>query len=228
MKEKSGNQAEAMKLYRQYATEYPTPYDLSMEAQYKLTQMYEKSGDSRERTVWLGKLVDSYNRAGSAATERMLYLGAYGSYNSADAQYNAFNNIRLTQPLKASLKRKRDALQTVSDAYTRTIKFGVIEFTTGANFKLGEAYRAFAESILKSERPRGLDADALEEYEILLEDQALPFEDKAIAILQTNAERTRDGVWDDWMKRTYESLNKLSPGRYGKTELSEEAVDVIY
>lgn len=73
-----------------------------------------------------------------------------------------------------------------------------------------------------------MDSVALEEYEILLEDQALPFEDKAIAIFQTNAERTRDGVWDEWIQKTYESLRKLSPGRYSKTELVEESVDVIY
>ena len=119
-------------------------------------------------------------------------------------------------------------MQKASDAYTNTVKFGVIDFTTGANYKLGELYRQFAESIMQSERPRGMDDAALEEYEILLEDQALPFEDKAIAIFQTNAERTKDGVWDEWIQKTYESLRKLSPGRYSKTELVEESVDVIY
>lgn len=228
MKEKAGDTASAQKLFAQYANEYPQPYDLSMEAQYKLAEAYGKTGDNANRALWLNKLGDTYRKAGTSATPRMQYLAAYGSFNAAEGIYSEFDRIRLTQPLKNSLKTKKDALQKVSDAYTRTIQLGVIEFTTAANYKLGEAYRNFADAIMKSERPRGMDAETLEEYEVLLEDQALPLEDKAIAILQTNTERTKDGIWDEWMKKTYESLQKLAPGRYNKVELTEEAVDAIY
>ncbi len=228
MKEKTGDTGSALKLYEQYEREYPAPVGPRMEAQYKAAQMHEKAGNSSQRLVYLNKLVETHQRAGGEANDRTRYLAAYGSYNAADVLFQNFQGIQLTQPLKASIARKKDAMQKASDAYTNTVKFGVIDFTTGANYKLGELYRLFAESIMKSERPRGLDDVALEEYEILLEDQALPFEDKAIAIFQTNAERTKDGVWDEWMKKTYESLQKLSPGRYGKTEQVEESVDVIY
>lgn len=228
MKEKAGDSNAALNLYKDYANDYPQPLDLNMEAQYKLAEMYGKAGDSQKRFFWLNKLGTTYNQAGSNATPRMRYLAAYGSFNSAEVIYNDFERIRLTQPLKNSLKAKKAAMDKVNAAYTRTIQMGVIEFTTSANYKLGEAYRSFAQAILKSERPRGLDADTLEEYELLLEDQALPLEDKAIAILQTNAARTKDGVWDEWMIKTYDSLRKLSPGRYAKTEITEEAVDVIY
>ncbi len=228
MKEKSGDTTAAMNLYKDYTNDYPQPYDLNMEAQYKLAEMYGKAGDSQKRYFWLHKLDETYPKAGPAATPRMQYLAAYGAFNSAEAQYADFDRIRLTQPLKKSLTAKKNALQKVSDAYTHTIKIGVIEFTTSANFKLGEAYSEFAKAIMKSERPRGMDADTQEEYELLLEDQALPFEDKAIAILQTNTERTKDGIWDQWIEKSYESLRKLSPGRYNKAELSEEVVDVIY
>lgn len=228
MKTRAGDSAAAQKLYIQYVNDYPQPYDLSMEAQYKLTEMYAKAGDSRNRTLWLGKLVDTQRKAGSATTPRMQYLAAYGSFHTAEAAYADFERIRLTQPLRNSLRAKKAAMDKVSATYTGTVKMGVLEFTTAANYKLGEAYRSFADAIMKSERPRGLDDEALEEYELLLEDQALPLEDQAIAILQTNAERTKDGAWDEWMQKTYESLKKLSPGRYNKTELREEAVDVIY
>lgn len=228
MKEKSGDAGSALKLYEQYEREYPNPVGPRMEAQYKAATFHEKAGNSSQRLVYLNKLVDSHMRAGSEANDRTRYLAAYGSYNAADVLFQNFSAIRLTQPLKASIARKKDAMQKASDAYTNTVKFGVIDFTTGANYKLGELYRQFAESIMQSERPRNMDSVALEEYEILLEDQALPFEDKAIAIFQTNAERTRDGVWDEWIAKTYESLRKLSPGRYSKTELVEESVDVIY
>mgnify|MGYP001396462084 CR=1 FL=1 len=87
---------------------------------------------------------------------------------------------------------------------------------------------AILENKRASALPLALDELALEEYEILLEDQAIPLEDKAIAIFQTNTERTLNGVWDEWVQKSYQSLSKLSPGRYNKTELTEEYVDDIY
>lgn len=228
MKEKTGDNGAALKLYEQYEKDYPNPVGPRMEAQYKAALLNGKAGNTSQRLAYLDKLVQTHQRAGSEASERTRYLAAWASMQAAETQFQTFSGIRLTQPLKLSIARKKDAMQKASDAYTNTVKLGVLEFTTGANYKLGELYRQFGEAILQSERPRGLDDVALEEYEILLEDQALPFEDKAIAIFQTNAERTKDGVWDEWMQKTYESLRKLNPGRYGKTEQAEESVDVIY
>ncbi|WP_158643276.1 tetratricopeptide repeat protein [Ketobacter alkanivorans] len=228
MREQTGDTDGAIELYKKFIWDYERPVAPRMEAQYKLVGLYEKQGDSNKRYFWLNKLVETHASAGPEQSDRTLYLAAYGSYNSADALFADFKSIRLTQPLKTSLKKKKSAMQKASKAYTKTVQYGVIDFTTAANYKLGEVYRLFARSIMESERPRGLDELALEEYEILLEDQALPFEDKAIAIFQTNSERTSNGVWDEWIQRSYESLSKLSPGRYNKTELTEDYVDVIY
>jgi len=228
MRERSNDVPGAIELYKKFVWEYEHPVEPRMEAQFKLAELYGKEGDSERRYFWLGKLVETHDKAGSEQTDRTLYLAAYGSYHSADALFDEFQKIRLTQPLKTSLKKKKEAMQNVSKAYTTTVQYGVIDFTTAANFKLGEVYRLFARSIMDSERPRGLDELALEEYELLLEDQALPLEDKAIAIFQTNTERTLDGVWDEWIAKSYESLSKLSPGRYGKTEITEDYVDDIY
>ena len=228
MREKSGDVGGAIELYKKFVWDYERPVEPRMEAQFKLAELYEKQGDSGKRYFWLNKLVETHNAGGAEQTDRTLYLAAYGSYHSADALFNDFRNIRLTQPLKTSLRKKKSALQSASKAYTQTVQFGVIDFTTAANYKLGELNRLFARSIMDSERPRGLDELALEEYEILLEDQALPFEDKAIAIFQTNTERTLNGVWDEWVQKSYESLGKLSPGRYNKKEIMEDFVDDIY
>lgn len=228
MREKTGDTDGAIELYKKFVWDYERPVGPRMEAQYKLVNLYEQAGDSNKRYFWLNKLVETHSAAGSEQTDRTLYLAAYGSYHSADALFADFRSIRLTQPLKSSLRKKKAAMQKASAAYTRTVQFGVIDFTTAANYKLGEVYRLFARSIMDSERPRGLDELALEEYEILLEDQAIPLEDKAIAIFQTNTERTLNGVWDEWVQKSYQSLSKLSPGRYNKTELTEEYVDDIY
>lgn len=228
MRERSGDIPGAIELYKKFVWDYERPVVPRMEAQFKLTELYAQEGATKKRYFWLDKLVETHNNAGAEQSERTLYLAAYGSYHGADQLFNDFKAIRLTQPLKTSLRKKKAAMQKASQAYTATVQYGVIDFTTAANHKLGEVNRLFARSIMESQRPKGLDELALEEYEILLEDQALPFEDKAIAIFQTNTERTLDGIWDEWIEKSYESLSKLSPGRYGKTERTEDYVDEIY
>jgi Flp pilus assembly protein TadD len=72
---------------------------------------------------------------------------------------------------------------------------------------------------LASERPAKLSADEREQFDALLEEQAFPFEEQAIAIHEANAKRTLDGVYDDSVRRSYQALAEMSPARYAKTEL---------
>jgi hypothetical protein len=68
----------------------------------------------------------------------------------------------------------------------------------------------------------------LEQYEILLEEQAYPFEEKAIEIHEVNAQRAWQGVYDQWVQSSLKSLQTLLPGRYLKPEATLEAADEIY
>ena len=81
---------------------------------------------------------------------------------------------------------------------------------------------------MASERPSGLDELALEQYDLLLEEQTFPFEEKAIDLFETNAARAADGVWDEWVEKSYEELASLMPARYAKLELSEDVVTALY
>ena len=67
----------------------------------------------------------------------------------------------------------------------------------------------------------------LSQYELLLEEQAYPFEDNAIDIHEQNASRARNGIFDEWVQRSYEALKTLLPGRYNKPEITVEVVDEL-
>ena len=77
---------------------------------------------------------------------------------------------------------------------------------------------------MASERPKDLDTDAREEYDVLLEEQAFPFEEKAIELHETNAKRTGDGVYDESVQKSFDVLAKLKPARYAKSEIVEDYV----
>jgi hypothetical protein len=80
---------------------------------------------------------------------------------------------------------------------------------------------------MKSERPKGLSAEELEQYEILLEEQAYPFEEKAITLFESNIEGVTNGIYDEWVRKSFEALAKLIPGRYAKKEKREGWIDAI-
>ena len=107
------------------------------------------------------------------------------------------------------------------------MSYKVAEVTTAATYQIGEVYHDFARALMKSQRPKGLSADELEQYELLLEEQAFPFEEKAIDIHVANANRTQDGIYDEWVRNSLEVLGKLQPVRYAKIERIESYVEVI-
>jgi hypothetical protein len=61
----------------------------------------------------------------------------------------------------------------------------------------------------------------------MLEEQAFPFEEKATELHELNARRAAAGIYDQWVKRSFEALRELRPVRYGKNERSEGVVDAI-
>jgi Flp pilus assembly protein TadD len=96
-----------------------------------------------------------------------------------------------------------------------------------ATYEIAEIYRKLGQDIMKSERPKKLDPDQVEEYSSLLEEQAYPFEEQAISTHEINTKRAREGVYDDGVKKSYAALAELNPGRYGKTEIMSASLDAL-
>lgn len=216
--EKSGNKSMAIEQYQRYANEYPRPVAEAMEAELHLAQLYGEVQDTKKRQYWLQRIIDANASAGSQGNERTKYLAASATNEMADLPYKDFASIPLTLPLKQSLQRKRAALEKALKAQEAVLAFGVAEFTTQASYRIGDIYAQLSRDLMKSERPTNLDAAALEQYDLLLEEQAYPFEEKAIQIHQANAQRSAKGIYDQWVKRSYEELAKLLPARYKKSE----------
>ena len=80
---------------------------------------------------------------------------------------------------------------------------------------------------MQSERPKNLKADELEEYNGLLEEQSLPFEEKAIQAHEANLKRLGQGLWDANIARSVTALGELSPAKYGKKETGEERYETL-
>jgi hypothetical protein len=186
----------------------------------RLAELYNKDGESWQQRSWLARITVAHDNAGAAQSERSLYLAAYSASVLADYEYHRFSEIELGYPLKASLGQKRTAMESALAAYQKTEAYGVQQFSTLATYHMGRIYQQLAVDLINSERPDNLDAMALEQYEVLLEEQAYPFEEKAIAIYETNTRRSREGTYDEWVRKSFTALGELLPARYHKLEKS--------
>ncbi len=216
--ERAGKTDLAVQRYRRYVQLWPKPFATALEAMNRLAELYQENGQLKKRNFWLARIMTAHDRAGSAQSERSLYLAARASSILADLEYQQFVAIKLGYPLQKSLAHKRTALTRAMAAYQKTQAYGVQQFGTLATYRMGRIYQQLSVDLLRSQRPRGLDALALQQYDLLLEEQAYPFEEKAIAIYETNARRGRDGLYDEWVRKSFTALAELLPARYRKQE----------
>jgi TolA-binding protein len=208
--------------------QFPDPLAESIEARYRLLEIATANGNETERLARLRDLVGSDAAAGEQRSARTRYLAASATLALADPVRQRFELVKLKQPLAGSLKIKKALMEEVISAYTSAADYGVAEVTTAATFRLGEVYETFGSDLLESDRPAALQDDALEQYELLLEEQVFPFEEKAIELYKANASRAPEGVYDEWVEKSFDRLAGLMPARYAKKERSEDVITTLY
>ncbi len=224
---KAGNQIKTVAMMEREVAEYPTPVPEAIEVRQQLAQLAAKSGNSTRESQWLREIVHADAQAGAARTDRTKYLAANAQLKLAEPARDAFRAIRLVIPLKKSLVAKRQSMEAALAAYKTAADYHVAEVTTAATYETAELYRRLGKDVLDSERPKKLNKDELEQYESLLEDQAFPFEEQSIQIHEINTALARDGIYDEGVKKSFAALAELKPGRYGKTELTQDVVTTL-
>ena len=130
-----------------------------------------------------------------------------------------FETITLKQPLGATLKNKRAALDKSVAGYERASAYGVQEFLTGATLKIAGMYERLATDVQGSERPKGLTPTGLEQYEAALSKRAQSFVDRAVELHRLNTARAKDGIWDESVAASFAALAKIAPASFARQEV---------
>lgn len=225
--DRAGNQEKAITEYRRYANTYPSPRDVYMEAANRLAELYQESDQPLKRRFWLAKMMKTVDEAPDQADDRMRYLAASASAVLANDAFSRYKAIKLTLPLNVTMVKKTEALEKAMKAFQKTASYGVSSFSTEAGFRMADIYAQLSRDLMDSDRPGGLNALEMEQYEILLEEQAFPFEENAIDIHEQNASRSWNGIYDEWVRNSYGALKELLPGRYDKPELKTEWINEL-
>ena len=218
----------ALRAYKEYARAYPRPYAPNMEAMHTVADIYQKTGDKPKRIFWLNKIRQADTKAPkSNKTERTQFIAATASFALATMRLDDFERIQLKHPLAKNLQRKKKAMQETVKFFGQSTVYGHEDYVTQSTHEIGRIYKEFAQSLLDSERPRDLNEEELEQYDILLEDQAFPFEDKAIEFYETNISRIAGGTYDDWIQKSLNELAVVFPTRYGRDGKVEPFIEQL-
>ncbi len=224
---KGNNRAASARAYERYLKQYPEPFERAMETRYRLSLMAKADGNAKRDLELQQEIFQADQRAGAARTDRTRFLGATAALALAQPAVDDYKAVALVEPLQKNLKNKKAKLETALRAYAAAAEYGVADVSTAATFHTAALYQDFGNAMLKSQRPKGLKKLELEQYNVLLEEQAYPFEEKAIELHEVNARRTAKGVYDEWVQKSFASLRTLKPGRYARVERAEGVVDEI-
>jgi len=218
----------ALNVYVRYVNEFPQPLEVAAETRFKIAGMYKTRGDEARYHDELRELVAMDAAAGPERTDRTKFLAAEAGLVLSQRLYEDFAAVRLVQPFERSLATKRERMEAALASFESLIEYEVAEVTAAATYYMAETYYAFSRSLLESERPVGLDADAAADYELVIEEEAYPFEEQAIEVHEKNRELiAAAGVYNEWVKQSLEKLATLVPGRYAKSELGSGFIPAI-
>ncbi|MBI3994887.1 MAG: tetratricopeptide repeat protein [Nitrospirae bacterium] len=219
--EQLGDWAKAGASYGLYLDQYAGEFQPVVETTFRLAWARWQQGRRQEAQTILQAIIDRYGQ-GDAAESPAGYYVAKARLLKADGLMAQFDDVKLVSPLEKNLARKKKLLKEVLEEYAQAADFNAAEITTAATQKIGMIFEKFRTALLESERPQNLTPQQLEQYNFLLEEQAYPFEEKAIAAYESNVHRAQQlGLYDSWIRQSYDDLARLVPARYRKRELDE-------
>ncbi|MGZ5275479.1 MAG: tetratricopeptide repeat protein, partial [Caldimonas sp.] len=225
--EKAGSRPAATKAYERYLARNPQPLEPAVEARWRLARIARDDGNLTREAALMKDIFNADQNGGGGRTDRTRYLGATAALALAEPVAAEYRKVALVEPLQRQLKLKKTKMEDALKAYAVAADYGVADVSTAATYRIASVYRDFGKALMSSERPKKLSKVELEQYNVLLEEQAFPFEEKATELHEVNARRAAAGVYDKWVQSSFEALRELRPVRYGKVERSEGVVDAI-
>jgi tetratricopeptide (TPR) repeat protein len=217
----------ALDAYSRYVNEFPKPIDTALETRVKIADLHKAARDEALYHRELQEIVRIDADAGRERTGRTRTLAGRSALVLAEQLYREFITVKLRQPFEASLKTKQQRMDTTIEAMERLVEYEIADVTAAATYYMAETYFDFSRSLVESERPSDLKPDEREAFELALDEEAFPFEEKAIDVHEKNIELLQAGIFNEWTEKSVGRLATLMPGRYAKKEVSAGFLSAI-
>jgi TolA-binding protein len=218
---------EAVRVYEHYVTEYPRPLNFAIETRDRMSQIFKDQLEYTRYYEELGAIVAMDRDAGPDRTARSQFLASGAALVLAERTFETFARLKLNQPFEQSLAEKQALMDATLNELEALVRYEVAEVTAAATFYIAQVYDEFSAALLESERPEGLTEAEKVDYEMIIEEEAYPFEEQAIEVHAKNHELIAAGIYNPWVQKSLDRLAILMPGRYAKNESSEGFVGSI-
>jgi outer membrane protein assembly factor BamD (BamD/ComL family) len=217
----------AVAVYRRYIASFPKPLDVAIETRFKIAGLLKSRNDTTAYHGELKAIVSADAAGGTDRTDRTRYLAAASLLVLTEPVFDQYAQIKLVEPFDKNLAKKKTALKQVKDGFDAILRYEIGETTAAASYYLAEMYYDFNRSLVESQRPGNLSTAEKEQYELAIEEQAYPFEEKAIEVHQKNTDLVKLGIYNKWVEKSFAKLAKLVPARYAKFEQSSGYVETF-
>jgi cellulose synthase operon protein C len=215
----------AFAVYQRYVNEFPKPLEPMLEYRTKMAAYLKTRSNLKDYLGELKLIMDLDANAGSERTPRTRFLGGAAALEFSEIAMRKFVTVRIIQPFDKNLELKKAAMKEVKEQLEKLLGYEVDEYTAAATFYLAEMYYDFNRKLIESDRPNDLSPVEKEQYELSIEEQAFPFEEKAIQVHQKNLDLMTRGIFNTWIEKSLEKLAKLVPARYAKYEESSGFIE---
>lgn len=198
-------------LYQQYIKSYASanPEDY-IESLYKIGEMSLNLKDEASALKEFAQAVKEYNELKKRNIPVGEYIPAKAQFMIGEIIFDKYKQVKLVPPLNVSLKKKRNLLQTVLKEYVDAGKYQVAEWTTASLFKTGMTFEDLAEAFVSSPAPPELSAEEKQEYLNGLNQQAVPFKQKALEVYKANvASAEKSNIQNEWIEQSRQRMEKL-------------------
>jgi TolA-binding protein len=225
--DKAKDEPSTVAAYEFYVKNFTQPVERALDARMRLAEIYQASGNRSAYLRIQQDFITADAFAGGERSDKSKTLAARAALELGRNDALAAAAVPLNSPLNKSVPVKKAAMEKAIATLNRAAGYGLADVTTAATYELGALYQGFAGALMNSQRPSKMTAVQLEQYNLLLEEQAFPFEEKAIQTHEVNLKRIGQGVYDDWVRKSWAALAALAPGRYAKREQGDEVYEAL-
>ena len=217
----------ALQVYLRYVKYFPRPLEFALEMRSKVAEIYKQRNKKQLYIKELQLIVALDLKAGRERTDRTRYLAANASLVLAEPVISRFKGVKLVKPFKKNLNIKKKRMKKAIATLTALVDYEVGMVTAAATYEIAEIYFHFSRALMESERPANLNEMQLEQYELVIEEQAYPFEEKTINVHEKNLELLDLGIYNEWIDKSIAKLAVLLPARYQKPEEIAQFLEFI-
>ncbi|MBI5526739.1 MAG: tetratricopeptide repeat protein [Deltaproteobacteria bacterium] len=212
----------ASEIYRDFQKKYPQDSGRVLLTMVKQGLILRKLKDVKESNKVLAKAVEFHKglaKKGAKVDPATLEGVAHARFLLVTDTFRQYDAIKLDLDEKLFQKRRAEkdkAMEKVYAAYTEVVNYKVAEWAIASLYKVGKAYEAYVNAILKIPLPKNLKTNEQKElYKQELKVLTMPVEDKAVAAYQASLAKSAEfGIYNKWSVRSLKKLVKMRPLEY--------------